>query len=287
MKIKLAFILLSFSLLLPMQVQAAYKIENISGNIYRFIDDRHRSVFAVTTEGIILTDPLNPSAARWLKRALKERFNQPVKYIIYSHNHSDHIYGGEVFDDPEITVISHHLAKQDIIRTRTRTRVPDEVFTDSKTIALGDTTVELRYHGPNDGRGSISMLFKPEKVLFVVDWIVVGRMPWQRLWSYDIRGMINSTEEVLELDFEHFVGGHAETGNKEDVKIYLTYLTQLESAVIDGIHKGLSLKQIQAEVRLPDFEHLPFYEQWLHLNVAGVYERLMEESGMSWRPDIP
>lgn len=287
MKIKLTLFLFTLSLIFSPGAYADYKIENVSGNIYRLIDDRHRSVFAVTSEGIILTDPLNPKAALWLKQELHKRFDLPVRYIIYSHNHSDHIYGAEVFDDPEITVISHHLAQQDIIRTRARTRIPDSTFSENMTITLGDTEVELRYHGPNDGRGSISMLFKPEKVLFVVDWIVIGRMPWQRLWSYDIRGMINSTEEVLALDFDHFVGGHADTGNKADVERYLSYLQQLESAVIEGIHKGLTLKEIQAQVNLPEYAHLPFYKQWLHLNVAGVYERLMEESGMSWRPDIP
>ncbi|MGI1669750.1 MAG: MBL fold metallo-hydrolase [Neptuniibacter sp.] len=287
MKIKYALIVLVLSLLLIPKTYADYRIENITGNIYRFVDDRHRSVFAVTSEGIIVTDPLNPKAAKWLNKKLKQRFDKPVKYIIYSHNHSDHIYGAAEFDDPGITIISHHLTQQDIIRTRTRTLTPERTFTDAMTVELGDTQLELRYHGPNDGRGSISMLFKPEKVLFVVDWIVVGRMPWQRLWSYDIRGMINSTEEVLELDFDYFVGGHAEIGNKADVANYLNYLQQLENAVIDGIHNAQTLEQIQEQVHLPEYQHLPFYKQWLHLNVAGVYERLMEESGMGWRPDIP
>ena len=40
-----------------------YKIEKIQGDIYRFVDDRHRSVFLVTDEGILLTDPLNTQAA--------------------------------------------------------------------------------------------------------------------------------------------------------------------------------------------------------------------------------
>lgn len=279
--------LLLLLLLTSLPAQADYQIEQVSGTVYRFIDDRHRSVFAVTEAGIIVTDPLNQKAARWLKQALKERFDKPVRYVIYSHNHSDHVYGGQVFDEPGVTFVAHTLAQQDLIRTGANTRIPDTTFSDTMTLTLGSTEVELRYHGPNDGRGSISMLFKPEKVLFVVDWIVVGRMPWQQLWSYDIRGMINSTTEVLALDFEHFVGGHADTGTKADIQHYLNYLNQLELAVIKGIQQGKNLEQIQAQVRLPEYEHLPFYEEWLHLNVAGVYERLMEESGMGWRPDIP
>lgn len=80
-------------------------------------------------------------------------------------------------------------------------------FKDVMDIDLGDHVVELRYHGPNDGRGSISVRVMPEKVVFVVDWIVLGRMPWQKLWSYDIQGVINSTREVQNLNYDVFVGG--------------------------------------------------------------------------------
>ncbi len=263
-----------------------YKIEQVKGDIYRFIDDRHRSVFLVTDEGILLTDPLNTDAANWLKVELKKRFNVPIKYVVYSHNHSDHIYGAEVFDEPGVVFISHQLTKQDIQTTKAKTVIPDMTFKENLVVASGDHRVELRYHGPNDGRGSISMLFQREKLLFVVDWIVVGRMPWQKLWSYDIQGMINSTREVLDLDFEVFVGGHADIGYKPDVQRYLSYLEALYRAVINGIHLGQSLEEMKVSIKLDDYSDFKQYANWLPLNIEGVYERLMEESGMGWRPDI-
>lgn len=265
---------------------APYKIEHIKGDVYRFIDDRHRSIFVVTSEGIIATDPLNASAASWLKKTLGQQFNKPIKYVIYSHNHSDHIYGGEVFDDPDTRFISHQLAYQDIVTTAATTRVPDLYFDSEMTLVSGQHQVELRYHGPNDGRGSISMLVKPEKLLFVVDWIVLGRMPWQKLWSYDIQGMINSTREVLSLDFDTFVGGHAEVGSKQDVARYLAYLEDLYALVIDGINQGKSLATIQQEADLSSYSDLANYEDWLDDNIEGVYKRLINESGMGWRPNV-
>lgn len=285
--ISLLLVMLIIAFGSPIVAAKEYKIENVRGNIYRFVDDRHRSVFLVTDEGIVLTDPLNISAANWLKKELKQRFNVPIKYVVYSHNHSDHIYGAKVFDDPETIFIAHELAAQDIRMTRADTVLPDVTFKDDMVITLGGETVELRYHGPNDGRGSISMLFKPEKLLFVVDWIVLGRMPWQKLWSYDIQGMVNSTTQVLELDFDIFVGGHADIGNKADVQRYLSYLQALYSAVINGIHSGKSLVELKQSIKLNQYSDLKQFDEWLQLNIEGVYERLMEESGMSWRPDIP
>lgn len=130
------------------------------------------------------------------------------------------------------------------------------------------------------------MLVKPEKVMFVVDWIVLGRMPWQKLWSYDIQGMINSTHEVLDLDFETFVGGHGDIGNKADVERYLAYLEHLYTEVINGIQQGMSLELIQQQADLSDYSDLANYDAWLDDNIEGVYKRLLNESGMGWRPDL-
>ncbi len=57
-------------------------------------------------------------------------------------------------------------------------------------------------------------------------------------------------------------------------------------AVIDGIHSGKTLTQLKNEIRLSQYSQLKNYDEWLPMNIEGVYERLMEESGMSWRPDI-
>lgn len=263
-----------------------YKIEKVTGNVYRFVADRHRSVFLVAKNGILITDPINSEAAAWLKKELQSRFKLPVKYVVYSHNHSDHIYGAEVFKDSRAFFVASQLARQDIVATRAKTVIPDVAFPETMNITLGKNVVELRYHGPNDGRGSISMLFKPEKVVFVADWIVLNRMVWQELWSYDIQGMINSTREVLALDFDFFVGAHADPGTKADVKNYLSYIEALYKAVIDGIHSGKNLEQLQSEIRLDQYSHLENYHEWLPKNVAGVYKRLMNESGMAWRPDL-
>ncbi|WP_339722246.1 MBL fold metallo-hydrolase [uncultured Paraglaciecola sp.] len=282
--LKRIFLVLSF---LTFSLQAfSYQIETLDDGLYRFIDDRHRSIFMITKQGALVTDPMNTAAATWLKGQIKERFNVPIKYVIYSHNHSDHIYGGEIFDDPQTVFVAHELAAQDIYNTKANTVAPDVTFKNEMLLRLGSKTVRLAYHGPNDGRGSISMFFEQQKLLYVVDWIVVGRMPWQKLWSYDIQGMINSTEDVLGYDFTTFVGGHANIGSRQDVARYLRYLQGLYSQVTAAVLDGKSLELIQKTVDLSEFSDLDNYEKWLPLNVEGVYERLMEESGIGWRPDI-
>src|SRR5262245_21472506 len=61
------------------------EITQIAGEVYRFRNNNHYAVFAVTPQGIIATDPINAEAAQWLKAELQQRFAKPVKYLIYSH----------------------------------------------------------------------------------------------------------------------------------------------------------------------------------------------------------
>lgn len=270
-----------------MALAESFSIRHIKDNLYRFSNGTHHSVFAVTDEGIALTDPLSYSAASWLKKELKSRFEQPVRYVIYSHSHPDHVYGGQVFADPDVTFIAHEWARDDLLASRADTQIPNLVFNDEMTLYLANTRIDLRYHGPNNGKGSISINFPEQRVLHVVDWVVLGRMPYKTLPGYDIRGMINSTRDVLMMDFDLLVGGHAETGDKADVRIYLSYLEQLYAAVLEGMRQGKDLTTLKKEIRIDEFQSLAMYEDWLPLNIQGVYNNLIDQSYLHIRPDLP
>ena len=48
----------------------AREITNITGDLYRVTDNAHRTAFLLTSEGIILTDPISVDFATWLKAEL-------------------------------------------------------------------------------------------------------------------------------------------------------------------------------------------------------------------------
>ena len=74
-------------------------IVNLTGQLYRAQNNNHYTVFLVTPEGVIMSDPINRVFARWLKSEIATRFKVPVRYVLYTHHDWDHASGGVVFAD--------------------------------------------------------------------------------------------------------------------------------------------------------------------------------------------
>lgn len=74
-------------------------IVNLTGQLYRAQNDNHYTVFLVTPDGVIMSDPINRDFSRWLKGEIATRFNVPVRYVLYTHHDWDHASGGVVWAD--------------------------------------------------------------------------------------------------------------------------------------------------------------------------------------------
>jgi glyoxylase-like metal-dependent hydrolase (beta-lactamase superfamily II) len=272
-KLVSVFLVLFLLTLLPVFAQQSAPVREISriaGEVYRFRNNFHYSVFAVTPDGIIATDPINAEAAQWLKGELKRRFNKPVRYVIYSHDHADHISGGEVFADTAIFV-AHEKAKEDILGERRPTAVPSVTFSDTLTIELGGTLVELSYVGKNHSDNSIVMRFPREKVLFAVDFIPIESMGFADYPDAYMPDWIESLERVELMDFDILAPGHGPLGEKRHVRMFRDHLQTLYAEVLKHVRDGRSLEQTKRLVKLEQYARWGGYEQMLEKNIEGMY----------------
>jgi glyoxylase-like metal-dependent hydrolase (beta-lactamase superfamily II) len=89
----------------------AREIVNVTGDIYRARNNNYYALFLVTPEGIVLADPINPAFATWMKEQFAERFRVPVRYVIYSHSHWDHVEGASVFADTARVVAHENVSR--------------------------------------------------------------------------------------------------------------------------------------------------------------------------------
>lgn len=95
----------------PAQPEPIYEIENIAGDLYRARSNNHYTVFLVTFDGVALADPITLDFANWLKAEIAERFDEEVKYVLYSHHHWDHASGGAAFLDTAEFVGHENMVK--------------------------------------------------------------------------------------------------------------------------------------------------------------------------------
>jgi glyoxylase-like metal-dependent hydrolase (beta-lactamase superfamily II) len=252
------------------QQPARREISKIAGELYMFRNNFHSSVFAVTPAGIVVTDPINADAARWLKAELQTRFNQPVRYLIYSHDHADHISGGEVFADTAL-IIAHENARPVIIGEKRPTAVPQVTFSDRMTIELGGTTVELTYAGRNHSNNSIVMRFPNERVLFAVDFIPVDSIAFRDFPDSYLDDWIESLKQVEAMDFDVLAPGHGPLGRKGNVREFREYMEDLKGAVLQAIREGKSLAEMKQSIKLPKYEQWSGYMETFPLNIEGMY----------------
>lgn len=252
------------------------EITKLADDVYLFRHQFHQAIFITTPKGVIVTDPINADAAAWLNAEIKKLTDQPVRYVIYSHHHNDHITGGSVFAGQAIFV-SHALARPNILQAADPTTpVPDLTFTDRMSIDLGGTQVELIYTGKNHSDNSLVMLLPQRKLLFAVDFIPVETVAYRTLKSDYPDEWIESLKKVEQLDFEVLVPGHGKIGRKDHVRLFRGYLEDLRAAVLEHVKQGRSLEESKQAVRLPKYEQWQRYADWLPENVEGMYRYLSQ-----------
>ena len=264
------------------QDTSAREITNITGDLYRVTDNLHRTAFLVTPEGIILTDPINVDFSIWLKAELDERYEEPVRYVLYSHHHDDHASGGAVFADTA-TFVGHenmipNLAREADNPIYKDVRPPDVTFAERITVTLGGKTVEMIHALPSHSDDSAIIRFPDERTIFVVDFVNVGRVPFENMRGGPVAPLIAANKHLqATVDYDIVAAGHGPVGNKADVDNSTRYLEVLLAEVTAGIEAGRSLEEMQETILMEDFSHYVGYDLWREQNVQGAYQGLMGE----------
>jgi len=250
---------------------ATTKVEG-TDTVYIFRYGNAQAMFVVTSAGVIATDPIGygrPQAVTTYLDEIKKVTNQPIKYLIYSHHHFDHIAGGKPFKDAGATIIAHKRAKERLVALKDpNTALPDETMDKTRTLKLGATTLELTYVGLNHSDSSIVMRLPKEKILFAVDFIPVGSFPGRGMIdSYPIEWE-DSLKKVMAMSWDTLIPGHpgapgGRLGTKDDVQQFLNLLQETSAAVKAEAQSGGCWDRVEKEMKFPKYENMPGYEAGL------------------------
>lgn len=268
---------------LPAPVRG-WDITEIGPGYYTFRYTGTRNVFLITNDGVIVTDPIEPEAARILREEIRKLTPLPVKYVVYSHQHWDHILGGRIFKDEGAQFISHQnciahfrdLPHPDLV-------LPDRGFEgDRLDLQLGERTLQLRHLGTNHGDCLIVMTPDHVDVPFIVDLATAGGMPLPMIPDYSLHNWVRSLRALENWGFEQYVGGHgvplADKSRLAERREYIEALMVETKLEMDA---GTPLEQIPEIVagRLRGrFSHLRGFNGIVKDNVR----RAMAYWGMGW-----
>jgi glyoxylase-like metal-dependent hydrolase (beta-lactamase superfamily II) len=115
-----------------------HSVSKIGDGLYLFRWWVYRNIFIVTDDGVIVTDPMNPKAAKLLQSETRKITDKPVRYVLYSHNHHDHISGGTVFEEEGAQFVAHkNVLKQLADHPSPVIPEPEITFEESYTVELG------------------------------------------------------------------------------------------------------------------------------------------------------
>jgi glyoxylase-like metal-dependent hydrolase (beta-lactamase superfamily II) len=254
--------------------------------------------FIITKDGVVVFDALGtPVLGRELIEAIRKMTPAPIRRVIVSHYHADHIYGLPPFKDAGAEIWAHRAGRgyldSEAARLRLAERreslapwvgadmrlVPADRWLDGETsFKLGGLTFRVFPVGPAHTPEDLAMAVEEENVLFVGDLMFAGRLPF--VGDADSRAWIAAIDRVVKFNPKVLIGGHGDASRDAaaDLRMTRDYLVFLREKMGAA---AAELEDFDVAYKRTDwsrFAHLPAFEAANRRNAYNTYIRMQSES---------
>lgn len=256
------------------------------------------AAFIVTPEGVLVIDALGaPVLAEELLAEIARHTSQPVRWVVVTHYHADHIYGLQVFKDRGATVIAHRLGQDYLaadtaqrrlaasrdelspwVTADTRLVAADRWLDDETVLELGGERLHLRHAGPAHTPEDVVVFAERSRVLFAGDLVFRGRIPF--VGQADSRGWIGALDRLIAWKPAVVVPGHGplSTDPLPDLQLTRDYLAFLRTSMGRAAAEMEPFDDAYARTDWSAFERLPLFRVANRINAYNTY-LLMEQQG--------
>lgn len=182
-------------------------LEEVAPGVFTFQSRWERALIVQTRDGLVITDTFNPTFARSLRSRLEEQgLWEPVRTVIYSHHHLDHVGGAAVLEPAE--VIAHEDAPKHWNAAATRDLLaPTRLVRAETTLRYGGRRIEL-VPIPRAHAETHFAILVGDDVLYAPDTVAPGVMLLGGLPGVPLEGYFADMQRLEDLDFEVFVASH-------------------------------------------------------------------------------
>jgi glyoxylase-like metal-dependent hydrolase (beta-lactamase superfamily II) len=258
--------------------------------------------FVITQDGVVVFDALGTPALGWaLLEAIRERTDVPVRYVVVSHYHADHIYGLQAFDEhTDAKVIAQEQtlsylnpdtleASEDAQRRLAQRRealfpwvdektylvAPDITFKKRYELELGGMSFEILHMGPAHAPGDAMMLVPDYDVVFSGDVIYAGRIPFLDSPQVDTANWLEGLEYLRGLDdrIGHVIPGHGPRFEDVDDAIAFTeeYIRFVRERMGEAVSDFIAFDQAYAKTDWSRYEDMPAFDASNRGNAYRIY----------------
>lgn len=230
---------------------------------------------------------------RLLER-IRATTDAPVRYVINTHMHPDHVFGNAAFehlpDDP--VFIGHEALPEDlaarahdyrqILERALEQEVPESwvVLPDqtvavdaAQTLDLGGRILEVEAHPTAHTGNDLTVFDKDTGTWWLSDLLFVDRVP---AVDGSIRGWVDVTEALMARDADRAVPGHGPASVEwpDAATPQLAYLTALRDDVREAIAQGQSLRASYETVAREAEDDWALFDLYHERNVGAAFAEL-------------
>lgn len=261
-------------------VMATASVQKIGPDLYAYISDDDasaNSTFLISDEGILIVDTgLNAQEGRKLLAEIRKISPAPVRWIVNTHYHPDHVGGNSVVG-PDAIIITTAFTRSKAENSTQEKSVNETVGPKGLVLYLGGHEVRIYHPGPAHTQGDLVVYFPEEQTIATGDLFLTNSCP--AMDDGDMENWIAALDRMLALPVEHVVPGHFELATKTELQRFRDYLAGLRDQVARMYRRGLPLERIQASLALDaykNFRQYPNYEATFKDNAAAYYEQLQK-----------
>lgn len=260
-----------------------YMLEGFGGNI----------LVSVGKDGVFIVDDGLAPLTEKIKAAISKITNQPIKFVINTHWHSDHAGGNENLGELGAIIISHdnvrkRLSTEQFMQFKNKTfpallktGLPTVTFSDNMTLYQnGDEIKIIHLDGHTDGDSVI--YFTKNNIIHMGDEFSDKAYPFIDISSNGtIDGLISSLKTISSIinDKTIIVSGHTGISNKTKVIDFSNMLQDVRDQISQMINEGKSLTEIITSNPTSKYDKIYYYYTFIKPEnfVTHIYQSLMKD----------